>query len=109
MNLPVRMTDRARQELEDAFNWWAMHRSSEQAARWYNGFLDRLSMLSTTADRCTSAREFEQFPYDLRELHYGVGRRATHRALFTIRPDAVLVVSIRHVAQRDVTPDDIPS
>jgi hypothetical protein len=46
-------------------------------------------------------------PIEIRELAYGLGRKPTHRALFAIRPDAVIVYAIRHTAQADVTPDDL--
>jgi hypothetical protein len=51
------------------------------------------------------ARENDQFPYEVRVMNYGVGSRPTHRALYTIRPNAVVVLSIRSVAQQDVSPD----
>ena len=53
------------------------------------------------------ARERDQFPYEVRVMNYGVGSRPTHRALYTIRPDAVVVLSIRSAAQQDITPDDL--
>ena len=43
--------------------------------------------------------------FELRQLLYG--RRRTYRALFTIREHDVVVLSIRHSAQRDLTPDDL--
>lgn len=71
--------------------------------------MEALRSLEEQPLRCPLARENESFPYELRELHYGVGSRPTHRALLTVRPDAVVVLSIRHVAQKDVVPDDLPS
>jgi len=42
-----------------------------------------------------------------RELHYGSGRRTTHRVLFRVlEHNVVEVMAIRHFAQQDVTPDD---
>jgi hypothetical protein len=43
----------------------------------------------------------------IRELHYGLRSKATHRAVFEILRDEVIVHSVRHLAQRDLTPDDI--
>jgi hypothetical protein len=48
------------------------------------------------------------FPYQIRELHFGLGARPTHRAVFTIRPDIVLVLTIRHAAQSDLAAEDLP-
>ena len=39
-------------------------------------------------------------------LVYGVGRRPTHRAVFTVRSDLVLVLRVRHLAQKEISPDD---
>jgi plasmid stabilization system protein ParE len=109
MTWPVVITPEAQQNLREAAGWWARHRSAAQAQRWYDGFVEALDSLAEQPLRCPLARENESFPYELRELPYGVGSRPTHRALFAVRPDAVVVLSIRHVAQKDVAPDDLPA
>ena len=53
------------------------------------------------------AREDELFPFSLHQLLFGVGNKPTHRALFRVRDDKVLVHMIRHLAQDDVTPNDV--
>ena len=108
MSLPVLVTERAHNELDDAYRWWAKHRSSEQANRWYNEFLVALESLADDANRWAVARENDNFPYEIRELHFGLARRPTHRAVFTIRPESVLVLTIQHVSQRELTSDDLP-
>jgi plasmid stabilization system protein ParE len=108
MTRRVVLTSRARRELEDAVDWWAEHRSREQAARWYAGFSDAITSLGENAERCPLAREDGLFPYEIRELHHGLGSRPSHRAVFTIRPDMVLVLTIRHAAQADVIEVDLP-
>ena len=107
MSYRVILNERAEAQLEGAYLWWREHRSIEQATRWYNGFLDCLNSLRDNPDRCGLARENPKFPYSVHELLYGLGHHSTHRALFTIRDDIVFVFSIRHVAQRDVSPDDL--
>ncbi len=106
MNLPVVIEPRAKQDLRAAAAWWAENRSAEQAARWYDGFVDAIELLGENPVRYPLARENGEFPYELREMHYGLGGRATHRAVFTIRPEAVVVLAVRHAAQRDITPED---
>lgn len=106
MTYRVILNERAEGQLEAAFRWWAENRSPEQATRWYNGFLDALHGLQEKPDRFGLAREDSSFPVSVRQLLYGAGRRVTHRALFTIRDDMVYVFSIRHVAQKDLSPDD---
>lgn len=107
MRYRVILNERAEAQLEAASLWWMEHRSAEQAARWYNGFLDSLRSLSENPERCAIARENSKFPIPVREHLYGLGKRITHRALFTIRHDVVFVFSIRHVARQDVAPDDV--
>jgi len=107
MSRPVILQPEAEDQLVASARWWADQRSAEQAHRWYAGFLETIETLADNPERCPLARENAAFPYELRELHYGLGSRPTHRALFTIRPDAVVVLSVRHATQRDVTPEDL--
>jgi plasmid stabilization system protein ParE len=104
----VVLTRRAECELEDAAAWWAENRSPDQAARWYAGFSEAIASLEREPHGCPLAPENGSFPYEIRELHYGLGSRLTHRAVFTIRPDMVLVLAIRHVAQAELTQEDLP-
>ena len=104
----VVLTRRADRELEAAADWWATHRSPDQAARWYAGFSDAIASLAENPERYPLATENGLFPYEIRELHYGIGSRPTHRAVFTIRPDTVLVLTIRHAAQAELTEGDLP-
>ncbi len=62
--------------------------------------------LSQNPQRCGVARENDKFPFEVRELLYGAKRRK-HRVLFTIHDDLILVLHIRHYAQRDLTADDL--
>lgn len=100
----ILLSQRAEHQLENAYRWYA-ERSPESAARWYNGFLDALESLRKSPQRFPLAPENELFPIEVRQLLYG--RRRNHRALFTIRKDAVFVLSIRHTAQRPLTEGDL--
>ena len=75
--------------------------------RWYAGFSEAIAGLAENPERCPLAPENGRFPYEIREQHYGLGLRPTHRAVFTIRPDIVLVLTIRHVAQADLAEGDL--
>jgi plasmid stabilization system protein ParE len=97
----------ARSQLLEQALWWSENRSAEQAYDWLEGFEQALASLSVSPERCSVARESDAFNFVLRELRYGLGRKATHRAVFEVRDDEVIVYSIRHLAQRDLTPDDV--
>jgi plasmid stabilization system protein ParE len=103
----VYIADKARRQFEDAARWWAENRSVEQAERWYRGFVAAIQSLERLPERCPLAREGDAFPIELRELHYGLGSRPTHRAIFAIRPSRVIVYSVRHLAQRDLTIEEM--
>lgn len=107
MRLAVVISQRAAEEIQAAHDWWAEHRSAAQAARWYDGLLTALEGLSANAVRHSKASNSSDFPFEVRELLYGLGRRPSHRALFTIRPDAVYVLTLRHVSQAEVGLDDL--
>ena len=53
------------------------------------------------------APEHETLPLPLRQNTCGVGRRPTHRVLFAVRGQRVVVYAVRHLAQRDICPEDL--
>ena len=87
--------------------WWAENRSSEQAQCWFHGIYDAFDTLEQHPERCPLARENSLLPIELRELHYGLGDRPTHRIIFTVRPDSVVILTIRHTSQMDIRPEDL--
>ncbi len=100
------ITDPAEQDLQDAYTWWRDHRSEEQAGRWYRGIRKALLGLKSSADRHHQAPECDLHPAGLRQMLFGIGRRPTHRVVFTIENDAVLVIRVQHVSQDALTRDD---
>ena len=103
----IAFTSKAKLELNQTAIWWAENRSVEQAERWLDGFEAVIQSLAINPERHPPAREDEQFAFTLRQLVYGVGSNPTHRAIFRIRGDEVIIFGIRHLAQRDVSPEDV--
>ena len=95
----VRIMPEAYDALLANATWWADNRSSDQALQWYESFLKALRSLDTMPNRHPLARENTKAGFELRELHFGLGGRTTHRALFRITGQTVEVLTIRHVAQ----------
>lgn len=87
---------------------WFRRQSEVAAADWYDGVIDAILSLETDPERCELIPEHDlfQFSVPLRHLLYGCGREKTHRIIFVVRPDKVVVHEIRHMAQRELTPDD---
>jgi plasmid stabilization system protein ParE len=105
MTRDVLIAERAQQEAQSNHDWWAEHRSAEQAARWYGEFMKAAASLSRNPERCCLAMEDDRFPYELRQLNFGIGRRATHRLVYTIRPQDVVILHVRHLAQEAIEPE----
>jgi plasmid stabilization system protein ParE len=107
MTLPVRLADQAFDDIAACHRWWAINRSREQADRWHDACETTVGSLTENPARCTRAAESESFPFEVRQLSFGVGRRPTHRVVFTIRPDCVFVLRVQHLAQQELSPDDL--
>jgi plasmid stabilization system protein ParE len=107
MNYTVVVTERAGREIEDATTWWARNRSAEQAEHWYLEIRLAIAYLANFPERYQLAAESAELEYELRELLFGLGRRMTHRILFTIRGDRVYVLTVRHAARDRIRPEDL--
>lgn len=107
MKYRVVVTLRAEQDSDEGYLWWARHRSTEQASRWFRSFLRVLDRLESNPERFASAPESGRGGILLQEAYFGVGRRKTHRVVFTIREDRVYVLAVRHLARGDLGDTDI--
>ena len=108
MTYDLEFTSEAKQDIDRISAWYLSEsKSIEVANRWYDGMLNALESLKEFPESFSLAGETDEFPYDLRQLLYGSGRHKTHRALFRIVENTVEVLSIRHLSQRDVAPDDV--
>lgn len=107
MSLPLVIMPEAQEGLLRNARWWAEHHSLQQAERWYDRIVDALEDLPNRIHQHPIARENDAFPFEVREMHYGVRSHSTHRVLYTIRPDSVVVLSIRGAAEQDATPDNL--
>lgn len=99
----VILTQHALEELESNYDWWAENRSLEQANRWYSGLIGELLTLEKNPERCSLAFEHKVFGMKVHQLNYGLSTRKTHRALFVVQADKVVVLRIRHLAQKELT------
>jgi plasmid stabilization system protein ParE len=108
MSYRIAYTQQASREMQAAADWWAENRDRDQAARWYVGFSEKILSLADDPQRMPLTDENDDFPYEIRELHFGLSSRPTHHAVFTIvGQEIVLGLTIRHAAQDRITPDMI--
>ena len=105
MTYRVILTNGAYDELHEDAHWWAKHRDSEQARRWLDGFTKALKLLSESPEKYPLASESRRYAVELRQMLYGLGKKPTHRAVFQICGDDVVVYGIRHLARNDLTID----
>lgn len=92
-------------DLDEAYQW-VRERAPEAAARWFNGFVEALSSLTTSPDRCGLAPENDAVEPEIRQLLYG-RRSGVYRALFTIAGNEVRVLHIRHAARHVMTSEEL--
>src|SRR3989304_3152014 len=105
MTYEVLITTKAQQEAQANHDWWAEHRSPEQAARWYDEFLAAALSLEQNPEQLAFAAENDRFPYEIRQLNFGIGRKPTHRLVYAIRPNQVVVLRVRHLSQQEIEPE----
>ena len=103
----VIITGPANRDLQEAYEWWAENRSAEQAKRWYIGIREAIRSLRNKPERCATAAENDLLPEGLRQLNFGLGRRATHRIIFTTEGNTVVVLRIRHASQDALSLGDV--
>lgn len=107
MKYDLSIPDRVLDQLADIAAWYERKSgSTEIAIDWYNGFLKELERLKENPESFPLVHEADPEFEDVRNLLYGSGKRKTHRALFRIAGESVEVMSIRHLSQQDMTPDD---
>lgn len=103
----VLVTEPAHRDMQEQRDWWAEHRSAEQAVRWYADFFRALLTLEKSPELHPRAAEDGLWPFAVHQLNFDLGRQPTHRALYVIRKTEVIVLRIRHLAQASLTFEDI--
>ncbi len=106
MKREVLLTKTAEVQMNAAADWYA-EQNPTVASTWFNGLLASVNSLDDNPLHYALARESEFLPVELRQMLYGSGKKTTHRILFVIREQTIVIYQIRHVAMRDVTADDL--
>lgn len=107
MKYRVIIHPRAMEDIRRNARWWAEHHSEEQALAWYDSALAALYILDHLPERHAVSRENDDFPYVVRDFLFGLGSRASYRAIFTIRGEVVHVLTVQRGAQDAVRPEHI--
>lgn len=104
----VRLTPLARRDIERNAAWWAHEHSVEQAERWFHAIHEQLRTLAQFPERHALSAENDEFSIEIRDKLIGLGSRPSYRAVFTIRDDAVHVLTVRRRAQEPLHSVDLP-
>jgi plasmid stabilization system protein ParE len=107
MTFRVFISPQARRDIDRNADWWAAHHSVEQAFRWLEAVYDQLETLAEFPEANGLSAENHAFPFEIRDKLVGLGARLAYRAVFTIRGDAVLVLTVRRSSQDSIRPDEI--
>lgn len=106
MTYKVALTSRAELDRQRAYEWYRKKYSEAYATRWFNGISRAMDSLARHPERCHTASENDRFQFKLHELTYGK-RKNKHRILYRMQNELVLVLHIRHSAQRELTEDEL--
>jgi plasmid stabilization system protein ParE len=103
----ILITGPAKRDIQAAHDWWVKHRSKEQAGRWYAGIHAAIQSLEHMPERCGLATETNLSIAGVRQLLFGLGRKPSHRIVFGIEGDEIIIFRIRHTSQDFLSPDDL--
>jgi plasmid stabilization system protein ParE len=109
MNYGLVLTARARADILRNAEWWAENHSTDQAIAWFDSIYKQLESLRMMPERFSLAPENGLVEAEIREMPLGVGSRPSYRAVFTIKPLEVHVLTVRRTSQDAVTTRDIES
>ena len=107
MSFRVVIHDMAKDDILRNARWWAENHSRDQAEMWFHNAFDSIEKLSTFPESHPLAPENDDFPFEMRELHFGLGSRPSYRAVFAIRGETVHVFTVRRAAQDAILPGEL--
>jgi len=82
-----------------------LHHSKEQAARCLDTIQKQLELIVLFPESHPLSAECSNFPFEIRDRLLRNGSRPSHRAVFTIRNDAVIVLTVRRSSQNRNPPE----
>lgn len=84
--------------------WWRDNHSVEQAIAWQATIYEQLKEPQTMPERHGLAPENHRFPFELRQILLGTGKRGSYRALFRVEGSIVEVLGFYAAEQDQVRP-----
>lgn len=109
MTFELVVTARARADILRNAIWWAENHSPDQAITWFDAIYEKLQTLRVMPERFPITPENDLVDVEIREMPLGVGKRPSYRAIFTITPSEVHVLTVRRATQGTWMPADVES
>ncbi len=100
--------ERVKDDIRRNAKWWKEHYSAKQAQEWFDAAFEKLHSLVTFPESHPLADENDSFPYEVRNILFGLGARKSYRAIFTIQEETIYVLSVQRGAQDSLNPVDFP-
>src|ERR1035438_6505356 len=88
MAFRVKITAKAKRDLDAILGRLIMKEAGEAGLRWFQGLRHAVASLSYSPQRCALAPENAAFPFEVRQLLYG-RKPHLYRVLFTIEANDV--------------------
>src|SRR4051812_8827315 len=98
MAYKVKLTPAALASLREIYRWSKSQWSKDQANHYVRGLRRLIKGIADHPQLYPITMEKQGFEGEVHYLFYPLGR-SRHRILYTIEPDLIIVLSIRHTAQ----------
>jgi len=96
MAFRVETSAQAESDANSILEWLLSEHAGETGIRWFLALDDAIASLARFPERCPLAPEAGRFPFEVRQLLYGL-KPHMYRILFTIDGETVKILHIRHV------------
>jgi len=107
MSFQLRITGPAERDMRENHRWWSENRSSEQADRWLIGIDKIIYSLCETAEHHTLATETVLRKAGIRQVSFGLGHKPSHRIIYAINGQNVIIFRVRAFKQQDLDIGDL--
>lgn len=103
----VTVTGPAERDARENHEWWAENRSATEAGRWFSGINRAIQSLKTFPNRHAYADEAALRKGSVRQMGYGLGSKTTHRVLYEVTGEEVVIYRIRSRHQDALTVEEL--
>ena len=99
MTYRLTVTTPAENDVRECHQWWWENRSEDQADRWLTGINRAIQSLKHSPLMYGYATERLLMKHEIRQMLFGLGRRPSHRILFEVIHDEVVIFRVRAIAE----------